>query len=89
MSSGGPFFQRILEHYDAMPRGERRLADLLLEDGAKIRHDTATSLAAGAGVSKATAARFFKRLGYPSFKVAQREAREKKAVPLAPPRLDR
>jgi DNA-binding MurR/RpiR family transcriptional regulator len=89
MSNSRSFFQRILEHYDAMPRGERRLADLLLEDGAKIRHDTATSLAAGAGVSKATTARFFKRLGYPSFKVAQREAREKKAVPLAPPRPGR
>lgn len=88
MSGSRSLSQRILEHYDDMPRGERRLADLLLEDGAKIRHDTATSLAAGAGVSNATAARFFKRLGYPSFKVAQRQAREK-AVPPTPRRLGR
>jgi DNA-binding MurR/RpiR family transcriptional regulator len=85
MSSGRPLSQRILALYDSMPRGERRLADLLLENGSAMRHDTATSLAATAGVSKATAARFFKRLGYPSFKVAQREAREK-SVPLVPPR---
>lgn len=63
MSSELPLSQRILRHYDEMPRGERRLADLLLENGSAMRQDTATSLAAGAGVSRATAARFFKRLG--------------------------
>ena len=78
--------QRILRHYDEMPRGERRLADLLLENGSAMRRDTATSLAAGAGISKATAARFFKRLGYSCFKDAQREARENAvSVRRAPP----
>jgi DNA-binding MurR/RpiR family transcriptional regulator len=67
--------QRILEIYDDMPRGERRLADLLLEHPSAILEQTATQLAVRAHVSKATAARFFRRLGYASFKVAQREAR--------------
>jgi acetylornithine deacetylase/succinyl-diaminopimelate desuccinylase-like protein len=35
-----PLSQRILDLYDSMPRGERRLADLLLENNALIRHDT-------------------------------------------------
>jgi len=68
--------QRILDHYNDMPRGERRLADLLLGNGTSILNNSATQMAAQAGVSKATAARFFKRLGYPSFKAAQRTARE-------------
>lgn len=68
--------QRILVAYDDMPRGERRLADLLLEHPTAILEQSATELAGRAAVSKATAARFFKRLGYASFKVAQRGARE-------------
>jgi len=88
MSNDRSLSQRILESYDALPRGERRLADLLLENGAAIRHDTATRLATSAGVSKATAARFFKRLGFPSFKQAQREARAKAVAP-KPSRLGR
>jgi DNA-binding MurR/RpiR family transcriptional regulator len=59
-----------------MPRGERRLAELLLEHPTAIVEQSATDLAARAAVSKATAARLFKRLGYPSFRTAQRAARE-------------
>lgn len=68
--------QRILDRYNDMPRGERRLADMLLENSTAILDSSATQLAERAGVSKATAARFFKRLGYASFKAAQRSARE-------------
>jgi len=67
--------QRLLAVYDDMPRGERRLADLLLEDPGVIRHFTAGDLAKQAGVSKATAARLFRRLGYPGYKAVQREVR--------------
>ncbi|MGR3781765.1 MAG: MurR/RpiR family transcriptional regulator, partial [Albimonas sp.] len=70
-----PIGQRILAAYDDMPRGERRLADLLLEDLGALRHENAGSLAERAGVSKATAARLFRRLGYAGYKAAQREAR--------------
>lgn len=68
--------QRLLATYDAMPRGERRLADLLLEDIGVVRHVTAGDLAGRAGVSKATAARLFRRLGYAGYRDAQREVRE-------------
>ncbi len=77
--------QRILDCYEAMPRGERRLADLLLERPTAIVEQSATELALGAKVSKATAARLFRRLGYASFKAAQRATREQgvEAPPIA------
>ncbi len=81
MHADTPLPQRLLEHYNAMPRGERRLADLLLEDVRAVIDSSATALATRAGVSKATAARLFKRLGYPSFKAAQRSLREQQAEP--------
>lgn len=64
--------QRILEAYDDLTRLERRLADLLLEDPDTLVLKSATEVSAKARVSKATTARFFRRLGYPSFKAAQR-----------------
>lgn len=72
--------QRILERYDAIPRGERRLADLLLEQPAAVLHHTASDLAARVEVSKATAARLFRRLGYPSFRAAKHEAAQARGV---------
>jgi len=77
-----PLPQRLLEHYNAMPRAERRLADLLLEDVRAVIDNSATTLAARAGVSKATAARLFQRLGYPSFKAAQKGLKEARAEPV-------
>jgi DNA-binding MurR/RpiR family transcriptional regulator len=70
-----PFMQRILDSYDEMPRGERRLADLVLENPTAPIDGTATDLALQARISKATAARFFRRLGYPNFKAARDAAR--------------
>lgn len=67
--------QRLLAAYDGMPRGERRLADLLFEDVGMLRHCTAGELAERAGVSKATAARLFRRLGYSGYRAAQKEIR--------------
>lgn len=75
MALGSSLSQRILDHYDAVPRGERRLADLLLAQPAAVLHHSAAELAARVGVSKATAARLFRRLGYPSFRAARFEAR--------------
>jgi DNA-binding MurR/RpiR family transcriptional regulator len=68
--------QRVLESYDDLSRGERRLADLLLENPDLLALRQAGEIATRAGVSRATAARFFRRLGYPSFRAAQRRARE-------------
>ena len=67
--------QRLLTVYDDLPRGERRLADLLLEDLGSIRHSEAGELAKRAGVSKATASRLFQRLGYSGFRAILQEVR--------------
>ncbi|MBN9672156.1 MurR/RpiR family transcriptional regulator [Roseibium aggregatum] len=69
------FSQRILDAYNEMSRGERYLADVLLENPLAILDQTATQLSERAGVSKATTARFFRLLGYPSYKAAQAQAR--------------
>ncbi|MEM7041823.1 MAG: MurR/RpiR family transcriptional regulator [Pseudomonadota bacterium] len=73
--------KRILDCYDAMPRGERRLADLLLEQPMTVVEQSAAQLAERATVSKATTTRFFRRLGYQSFKAAQKAAREQGVEP--------
>jgi DNA-binding MurR/RpiR family transcriptional regulator len=75
MREGMHMGQRLLEAYDELPRSERRLADLLLEDVGVVGHMTAGELAGRAGVSKATAARLFRRLGYSGYRAAQRELR--------------
>ena len=69
--------QRILEAYDDLTRRERLLADLLLEDPDTLVLKSATDISAKAQVSKATTARFFQRLGYPSFKTAQKISRSR------------
>ncbi|MCB1488778.1 MAG: MurR/RpiR family transcriptional regulator [Bauldia sp.] len=76
--------QRILDAYDDLTRRERKLADLLLEDPDTLLLKSATDLSAQAGVSKATTARFFQRLGYPTFKTAQKIARSAEAGAGAP-----
>jgi DNA-binding MurR/RpiR family transcriptional regulator len=74
-SDGGPLSRRILDHYETFPRGERRLADLLLKQNGNLSSYSASELAAEAGVSNATAARFFQRLGYLSFRQAREQNR--------------
>ena len=68
--------ERILDVHGELTRSERRPADLLLSDPDALLLHSAAELAQRAGVSKATTTRFFRRLGYASSKVAQREARE-------------
>ena len=67
--------ERILEIFDDLTRSERLLADHFLESPDSLVLHTAEEISRQAGVSKATTARFFKRLGFPSFKTAQRMAR--------------
>lgn len=69
---------RIHESYAHLPEAERKLADVILEFPGDIAAYSATELAARAGVSKAAASRFFKRLGYRNFEEARRKAREAK-----------
>ncbi|WP_428929365.1 MurR/RpiR family transcriptional regulator [Marinibacterium sp. SX1] len=87
MHSTSHIAQRLLTAYDDMPRGERKLADLLLEDVEVVGQFTAADLADQAGVSKATAARLFRRLGYAGYREAQREVREARAAEPAAPQV--
>jgi DNA-binding MurR/RpiR family transcriptional regulator len=68
--------RRILDLYSDLPRGERRLADVILETPGDLAKYSATELSQRAQVSNATAARLFKRLGYQSYIEARRAARE-------------
>lgn len=61
--------------YDQLPPGEKKLADTILGRLNNLASYSATELAADATVSKATAARFFRRIGYQSFGHARRQAR--------------
>jgi len=71
---GGDLEQRILGAYDALSPSERRLADTLIACHGELARHSATELAQEARVSKATAARFFQKLGYKSFREARRQA---------------
>ncbi len=61
--------------YESLPPGERKLADTVLARLGDLASYSATELAADASVSKATAARFFRRIGYESFEHARLRAR--------------
>lgn len=69
----------IQDKFESLTQAEKRLAQLLVaEDDAVLTH-SATALADRAGVSKATAARLFQRLGYADFNEVKLQAREEKS----------
>lgn len=67
--------ERILDCYEQLTPLEQRLATVLLEHQRDLASYAATELATQAGVSKATAARLFQRLGYHSYAEARRQSR--------------
>jgi len=67
---------RIRQNWDQLSLHEQRLADVLLAAPGQLAMNTATELAQSAGVSKATATRFFRHIGYESYDAARRQARE-------------
>ena len=67
--------ESIMAVYERLPPGEHKLADTVLARLGNLASYSATELAADACVSKATAARFFRRIGYQSFEHARRQAR--------------
>lgn len=69
---------RIHAVYAELPARERELADVLLEMQPELAAYSATELAARAGVSKATAARLFRRLGYTDFNELRQRARDER-----------
>jgi DNA-binding MurR/RpiR family transcriptional regulator len=66
---------RIRGRYELMSAMEQKLSDVILASPGQLAMQTATELANHAGVSKATATRFFRTLGYDSYESARREAR--------------
>lgn len=73
----------IQEHLEALAPSERKLAALLLERTDDLLTYSASELARMAGVSKATAARLFRSLGYADFNEVRLQARQERN--LAPP----
>ena len=69
---------RIQERFESLTASERKLATLLLDRPDEILSFSATELAALVGVSKATAARFFRNLGYADFNDVRLQAREER-----------
>lgn len=69
---------RIQERFDKLTASEQKLARLLVERKDDILTYSATQLASMADVSKATAARFFRSLGYADFNEARLQAREER-----------
>lgn len=69
---------RIQERQKQLTPSERKIAQVLLGNQGLVETHTATELASMAGVSKATAARFFRSLGYTDFDEARLQAREER-----------
>ncbi len=69
---------RIQERFEGLTASERKLASLLLDRPDEILSFSATELAGLVGVSKATAARFFRNLGYTDFNDVRLQAREER-----------
>lgn len=76
LSLKGPVDGRILDMYECLPAGERRIADVVLACQGDLASYSASELAERAGVSKATTSRLFRRLGYERFSEARRAARD-------------
>lgn len=68
----------IQERFDSLTRSEKKLAALLLDRPDEILTFSATELAALAGISKATAGRFFRNLGYSDFNDVRLQARDER-----------
>lgn len=69
---------RIQERFARLTASEQKLARLIIARQDGILTHSATELAAMADVSKATAARFFRNLGYADFNEVRLQAREER-----------
>jgi DNA-binding MurR/RpiR family transcriptional regulator len=70
-----PLEQTIRTKYDRLPVGERKIADVLLEMRGELAAYSATELAERAGVSKSTASRLVRRLGFGDYQQLRQQAR--------------
>lgn len=69
---------RTQENLSRLTSSEKKIAQVLLQNQNLVETHTATELAALAGVSKATTARFFRTLGYADFEEVRLQAREER-----------
>lgn len=69
---------RIQERFEQLTPSEQRLAAVLLDRSDDILTFSATELAQFSGVSKATAARLFRSLGYSDFNEVRLQARQER-----------
>ncbi len=69
---------RIQERFEELTPSEQKLAQFLLDRPDEILASSATELARFTGVSKATAARLFRNLGYNDFNDVRLQAREER-----------
>lgn len=70
---------RIQDAFETLSPSEQKLAALILERQDEVLTYSATELAGFAGVSKATAARLFRSLGYRDFTEVRLQAREERS----------
>lgn len=73
--------ERIQAQYDLLSLVDRKLADVVLAHEKELLAYSATELAAMAGVSKASTARFFKRLGFADFQAFRQHQRKGTSPP--------
>lgn len=83
MTQALPLRERIQTQYAALSLIDRKLADVLLAHESELLTYSATELAALAGVSKASTARFFKRLGFADFQAFRQHQRAPQPSPLS------
>ena len=69
---------RIQERFDKLSPAEQKLAQLILDRKDDILTYSATEMADMAEVSKATAARLFRNLGYADFNEVREQSREER-----------
>lgn len=74
--------ERIQTQYELLSPADRKLADVVLAHEKDLLVYSATELAALAGVSKASTARFFRRLGFADFSAFRQHQRKPQASPL-------
>ncbi|HEY0294872.1 MAG TPA: MurR/RpiR family transcriptional regulator [Bordetella sp.] len=75
MTASDTIEARIQQHYPELSGADRKLADVLMMQDRQMATYSATELAALAGVSKASMARFIRRLGFEDFNAFRLQAR--------------
>ncbi|WER50570.1 MurR/RpiR family transcriptional regulator [Cupriavidus sp. WKF15] len=80
---------QIAQRYNEFSGADKKLADVLLTRKSELLGYSATELAELARVSKASAARFFRRLGYADFGAFRQELRDQRASQSPLAKMDR